>query len=380
MSGGVDSSVAASLLRDQGYECIGVFMRVGRHAPAEDSCPAPAGDGAAAPRRLRHGCCSAADAIDARAVAGRLGLPFYALDFEDDFDEIIEYFVSEYAVARTPNPCIVCNIRLKFGKLLRWADMMDAEFVATGHYARVIPAPAELASEPGRWALARARNLAKDQSYVLFGIQRDDLARCLFPLGEIAAKDTVRAIAAELGLRVHDKPDSQEICFVPGNDYRRLVRRRRPEAFQPGEVRDCDGRVLGSHAGVAGFTIGQRRGLGIAAGVPIYVTRLDPETNTVTVGRRADLLSAGLVAERVNWLGDPPTPGTSRRVSVKIRHMHTPAPAVLRVRASGSTSPPAAVQAMFDTPQPAVTPGQAAVFYAGDVVLGGGWIRSASRS
>ncbi len=375
MSGGVDSSVAACLLRDQGYDCVGVFMRVGRHAPAAAACPVPGAETPA--RRVRHGCCSASDASDARAVAGRLGIPFYAINFEDEFDEIIEYFVSEYAAARTPNPCIVCNMRLKFGKLLRWADMMDAEYVATGHYARVVPAPPEVARPPQNLALARARHLAKDQSYVLFGIRRADLRRCLFPLGEIADKEAVRALAAELGLRVHDKPESQEICFVPDNDYRRLVRERRPEAFAPGEVRDQRGRVLGKHAGVAGFTVGQRRGLRIAAGFPIYVTRLDPDSNTVIVGGRDALLSGGLVADGINWLSDPPPPDASRRVSTRIRHMHAPAPGTMRVTADPVSDLPAAVRATFDRPQPAVTPGQAAVFYAGEYVLAGGWIREA---
>ena len=239
-------------------------MRVGApQEPPDAVCATGADD---APRRLKHGCCSASDAQDARAIAGRLGIPFYALNFERDFDAIIRYFVDEYAQARTPNPCVRCNTQLKFGKLLQYADMMDAEFVATGHYARI------LRRADGAF-LARSLNEAKDQSYVLFGIRRDDLRRCLFPLGDVADKQQVRQIAAELGLRVHDKPDSQEICFVPDDDYKQLVRSRRPETVCPGEVRDSAGNVLGTHDGVAGYTIGQRRGLGIAVGTPIYVTR-----------------------------------------------------------------------------------------------------------
>jgi len=370
MSGGVDSSVAAGLLKEQGYECVGVFMRVGVPVPEQgEVCvvePDRAEHGrhgrATRERPLRHGCCSVEDAIDARAIAGRLGIPFYALNFEQDFDRIIDYFVDEYCRGRTPNPCIMCNTYLKFGKLLRYADALDAEFVATGHYARVL-------RQNGRVQLARSANRAKDQSYVLFGIRRDDLSRCLFPLGEITDKAEVRRIAAGLGLRVHDKPESQEICFVPDNDYRRLVRERRPQTRQSGEVRDSAGNVLGTHEGVASYTIGQRRGLGIAVGRPIYVTSLDVATNTVTVGPREELLDGGLVADQVNWLTDPPPVGRWCPAEIKIRHRHTPAAGRIRLRPDGG------VEAAFDEPQPAVTPGQAAVFYDGELVLGGGWIR-----
>jgi tRNA-specific 2-thiouridylase len=383
MSGGVDSSVAAGLLKQQGYECVGVFMRVGvRPEPGAQAT----GQGAGA-ARLRHGCCSVEDAHDARAVAGRLGIPLYVLNFRTEFERIIEYFVDEYARARTPNPCVLCNADLKFGKLLRYADALDAEFVATGHYARI------RRGDVGRWGrgdaragarrlckwgptvttddgclLARARNLAKDQSYLLFGIRRSHLGRCVFPLGEIAEKVEVRRIAADLGLEVHDKAESQEICFVPNNDYRELVRARRPQAGQPGEIRDPRGKLLGSHGGIVNYTIGQRRGLGIAAGRPVYVTRLDAAANTVTLGPREDLLSAGLVAERANWLTDRPPIGDWRPAAIKIRHQHRPAAGQIRVRDD------ATVEARFDQPQSAVTPGQAAVFYDGDVVLGGGWI------
>ncbi len=454
LSGGVDSSVAAGLLKEQGYECVGVFMRVGSsagehrppagapgdeaaeggdhstfprsHVPTFPSTPVP-------PRRLRHGCCSVEDALDARAVAARLDIPFYALNFEADFAGIIDYFVDEYARARTPNPCVMCNIHLKFGKLLRYADVLGAEFVATGHYARVVRGNVGTGDggnvgTDAPVCLARARNLAKDQSYVLFGIRRADLPRCLFPLGEIADKAEVRRLAAELGLKVHDKPDSQEICFVPDGEYAELVHARRPETRQPGAVLDESGQVLGTHAGIAGFTIGQRRGLRIAAGRPIYVTRLDAEANTVTVGPREALVRGGLVAEDVNWLADPPLAGEWRPAAIKIRHMHTPAAGAIRVLESAipnparqcgavppttglvgsdsgrvpairtpdaSPGPQAAsprpttgvvgsepgserqsvVMARFDTPQVAVTPGQAAVFYDGDIVLGGGWIK-----
>jgi tRNA-uridine 2-sulfurtransferase len=376
MSGGVDSSVAACLLKEQGYDCIGVFMRVGAAAEEPEVCQVPA-DGAAGltgatsstpPRRnLKHGCCSATDAMDARVIAGRLGVPFYALNFRADFEQIIDYFVDEYGHGRTPNPCVQCNIHLKFGKLLRYADAMDAEFVATGHYARVFR---EDGVAP---RLARGVNLAKDQSYVLFGIRRDDIGRCLFPIGDFPDKGVVRGIAENLGLRVHDKPDSQEICFVPENDYRRLLAQREPELLtQPGVIQDQTGRQVGEHTGVAGFTIGQRRGLGIAVGLPIYVTRIDAETNTVTVGGRQDLDAPGLIADRMNWLVDAPPIDEPRSVYAKIRHMHTPAAATLTRRANET------VEVRFETPQSAVTPGQAAVFYDADVVLGGGWIDRAA--
>lgn len=388
MSGGVDSSVAACRLKDAGYECIGVFMRVGAQHEPEAACTTTCGatEGVALPqaRRLRHGCCSATDALDARAIAGKLSIPFYALNFEKDFERIIEYFIDEYRHARTPNPCVRCNIELKFGKLLRYADMVGAEFVATGHYARTTR------GNVGTWErengaggqtvptfprsdvptrLARAANRAKDQSYVLFGIRREDLNRCLFPLGDIADKVEVRRMAAELGLRVHDKPDSQEICFVPDNDYRRLLAARSPELLREGEFRDAAGAVIGRHEGVAAYTIGQRRGLGLALGEPVYVTGLDAATNTVTIGAKEALLHAGLIADGLNWHCDPPPPGAEFRAAVKIRHTHEPAAARVRVRVDG------AVEARFDEPQLAVTPGQAAVMYQDDVVLGGGWIR-----
>ncbi|MBL8880606.1 MAG: tRNA 2-thiouridine(34) synthase MnmA [Phycisphaerales bacterium] len=375
MSGGVDSSVAACLLKDQGYDCVGVFLRVGVEAPemAPTCAPSPSTAASAAgsalpvigapPRRnLKHGCCSATDAQDARAVAGRLGITFYALNFQKDFDSIIDYFVNEYRRARTPNPCAVCNIDVKFGRLLRYADAMDAEFIATGHYARIV-------RRDGVAHLARGVHSAKDQSYVLFGIQREALRRCLFPIGEIADKADVRAIAQRLGLDVFDKPDSQEICFVPDNDYKRLLRERAPEALRGGDVVDQSGVVLARHDGIGGFTIGQRRGLGFAAGRPLYVLRIEAETGRVVVGDRSGLDSPGLVADRVNWLSEPIT--SPRRVQIKIRHMHAPTPGEIEPLPSGT------LRARFDVPQPAVTPGQVAAFYDADIVLAGGWIREA---
>ncbi len=400
MSGGVDSSVAACLLKEQGYDCIGVFMRVGSppEAPDAEACRLPASDasaggvaaagGRALPiasaspqRRLKHGCCSASDALDARVVAGKLGIPFYALNFEQEFAGIIDYFVDEYGRGRTPNPCVMCNIHLKFGKLLRYADMMDAAFVATGHYARALPPDDPLAlsagllpgGAPAGALLARAANRAKDQSYVLFGVPRADLSRCLFPLGEFADKSAVRQVAAGLGLRVHDKPDSQEICFVPGDDYAALFDRRRPGERVPGPIRDAAGRELGQHAGYQTYTIGQRRGLGIAIGRPAYVREIDPQTNTVYVGDRDALLTRGLHADRVNWLVPrerlPWEASGWVSGAMKIRHMH--AAAAGRMRAISDDR----IEADFDSPQAAVTPGQAAVFYRGEIAVAGGWIQ-----
>lgn len=354
MSGGVDSSVAACLLREQGYDVTGLFMRTG---VAEPPIETPAEAGTCAPPRHR-GCCSAVDAADARSVAGRLGIPFFALNFEDQFDRIIDYFADEYQRGRTPNPCILCNEHLKFGRLAQYGRAVGANFIATGHYARI-------EHREGRYRLMRAVDLAKDQSYVLFGIGRETLARTLLPVGAMT-KAQVREHADRFGLPLSDKPDSQDICFVPDRDYARVVRERRPEAFRPGSIRDQVGQEVGRHDGIPNFTIGQRRGLGVAMGLPVYVTRIDPATDTVTIGTREQLHASQLEAADVRWLEDPPD--GPFRADVKIRYAHQPAPAGVEVLASHR------VRVHFDTPQSAITPGQAAVFYQRDVVLGGGWI------
>ncbi len=371
MSGGVDSSVAACLLAEQGYDLVGVFMRLGVQTsdPADpdnlggNGLSSSAQDGSQvclpqAPPPHRQSCCSAADAGDARSVAAKLGIPFYVLNFEQDFSRLIDYFADEYAAARTPNPCILCNQQLKFGRLLTYAEALGAELIATGHYARVN-------RDGPRPRLRRARYLTKDQSYVLFGMNPAALGRAIFPLGEMT-KEQVRARARRLGLTLHDKPESQDICFVPDRDYARLVQQRRPEAFRPGPIRHVDGRTVGRHEGLARFTIGQRRGLRVAEGRPVYVSDLDPATNTVTVGPRQALLSRTALADRVTWLADPPAGPI--RAEAKIRYHHQPAPAEVR------PLPGDRVLARFDEPQLAVTPGQAMVFYQGDEVLGGGWI------
>jgi tRNA-specific 2-thiouridylase len=351
MSGGVDSSVAAYLLRQQGYDVIGLFMRTGAH-DTDDS-------------RADHkkGCCSARDAGDARRVADRLDIPFYALDFERDFDRIIDYFADEYLAGRTPNPCVVCNSWLKFGQLWTYGRQLEADFIATGHYAQVI-------HRDGSVELHRAVDPDKDQSYVLYGLQREVLPHLLFPIGGYR-KAEVRALAREVGLSVADKPDSVEICFVPDGDHATLIRQRRPGQTTTGKIVDTAGNVLTEHEGIEHFTIGQRKGLGFAAGQRRYVLQIVPGENTVIVGDRAELLSSSLVASRVNWLIEPPAAPLA--CTAKIRYRHTAAPA--RVTAL----PDGGARVEFAEPQSAVTPGQAVVFYEGMRVLGGGWIDEGER-
>lgn len=367
MSGGVDSSVAAALLKRDGYEVVGVFMRLG----SDDSVEAADGydnlhcDPAAI--KIGHqGCCSLNDASDARHVAALLDIPFYVMNFKKDFGRIIDYFVDEYNAGRTPNPCVRCNDWLKFGKLHGYAKSIDCDYVASGHYARI--------GNPGdgsRQALMRGKDHGKDQSYVLFGTPRDRLDHMLLPIGDME-KSAVRQLAEEFDLPVFDKPDSQEICFVPDNDYARLVERRTPGGLGDGEIRDRDGNLVGRHAGQARFTIGQRRGIGVALGYPIYVTAKDPATNTVTVGTKEDLLSTGCEADQTNWLiADPPADW--RPCQVKVRYNSDPVPG--SVRATGED----ALAVRFDELVEAVTPGQAVVCYDGEVVLGGGWITRAEQ-
>jgi tRNA-specific 2-thiouridylase len=348
MSGGVDSSAAAYLLRRQGYDVVGLFMRTGAHAAD------------ARPDRKR-GCCSAADAADARRVADRLDLPFYALDFEQDFNSVIDYFADEYLAGRTPNPCVVCNSRLKFGRLWDYARGLEADFIATGHYARV-------AAGPDGPELRRAADPDKDQSYVLFGLPRELLPRILFPVGGYR-KEQVRALAREAGLGVADKPDSVEICFVPDGDHARLVREHRPGRATAGRVVDAGGRVLAAHDGIERFTVGQRKGLGFAADGRRYVLKIVPGANDVVVGGREGLLASGLVASGVNWLAAPPS--GPRACAAKIRYRHPAAAARVTALPGGGA------RAAFAEPQTAVTPGQAVVFYDGPRVLGGGWIEAA---
>jgi tRNA-specific 2-thiouridylase len=347
MSGGVDSSVAAWLLREAGHDVVGLFMRHGQQHEA--AC-------AVAPGR-KQGCCSAADAEDARRVAEQLGIPFYVLNFQQEFGRIIDYFVAEYTAGRTPNPCIVCNTWLKFGKLLEYADGIGAEQVATGHYAR-------LARIGDAWALCRGRDLSKDQSYVLWGIERRVLPRLLFPLGE-HLKPEIRQIAAKLGLRVAEKRDSQEICFVPDQDHARFVRQYRGgDVDTSGEIVTSDGVVVGHHDGFERFTIGQRKGLRIAFGEPRYVLRIEPATRRVVVGVKEELARDELTASGANWLSEK----IGNVCQVKIRYRSEPVDAAL------SMLPGDRFAVRFNRVCLGIAPGQAAVCYDGDHLLGGGWI------
>jgi tRNA-specific 2-thiouridylase len=359
MSGGVDSSVTACLLREQGYEVMGLFMRVGAEMPEDTACSTAASStDAEHPKRTHQGCCSASDAADARFVAGMLNIPFYVLNFKPDFERLIDYFADEYAAGRTPNPCVQCNTWLKFGKLVEYADMLGCQFVATGHYAR-------LDRKNGQTRLRRGVDHRKDQSYFLFGVRSEMLDRAMFPIGHLQ-KDQVRQTAERFGLPVHNKPDSVEICFVPDRDYARVVRERRPDAFKPGNIEDAEGNVLGDHEGLANFTIGQRRGLGVAAGRPVYVTQLDVLNNTVVLGERDALMHRNLLATDANFVSGPPSKPI--RCDAQIRYQH-------RAAACTATAlPDSTLRVEFDEPQSAITPGQALVLYDGDEVIGGGWI------
>jgi len=350
MSGGVDSSVAAALLQEQGHRVVGVFMRNGVTADAG--------------RKGHQGCCGIDDAADARRVADQLGIPFYAVNLEDGFGGLIDEFVDAYRKGRTPNPCIECNRRFKFGRLLELAGEIGASAVATGHYARVV-------RRGDRIAIARGRDDSKDQSYVLFPLEQDVLARARFPLAPLT-KPEVRAKARSLGLRVAEKPESMEICFVPSGDYRDLVRRRAPDAAVEGALVSATGEALGRHEGVGLYTIGQRRGMPGGRAEPLYVTGIDPATNTVVAGPREDLLArtftiggavfSGARGDEEGWRG-----------SAKIRHHHE------AQAASARRLPGGAVEITLDEPASAITPGQAAVFYEGDTVLFGGWIDRVTR-
>lgn len=366
MSGGVDSSVAAHLLIEQGHEVIGVFMRHGEESPVATCAAGSETSSAALPimaGRADHkqGCCSAADAEDARRVADRLDIPFYALNLEREFGRIIDYFVDEYTLGRTPNPCVMCNNWLKFGKLFEYADSVDASYVATGHYARVLHQ-----ASPGNAELHRGLDAAKDQSYVLFGIDRRLLDRILLPVGEFN-KGEIRRLATGLGLRVAEKRDSQEICFVTSGHHDQFVRNRREgDVDLSGDIVTSEGQVVGTHPGIEGFTIGQRKGLGVAMGEPYFVIRIDADSQRVVIGRREELARRSLTAANTNWLADPPR--SPFRCQAQIRYNSPPASAVAEVLAEGRLA------VNFEEPRHGVAPGQAVVCYDGDKVLGGGWI------
>jgi tRNA-specific 2-thiouridylase len=399
MSGGVDSSVAAALLVRAGYEAVGVFMRLG--SPGEDldtmlpaeACALPSHPTSDIPHptslKIGHqGCCSINDAADARLVAAELGIPFYVVNFKKDFGRIIDYFVDEYAIGRTPNPCVRCNDWLKFGKLHQYAQQIGADYVASGHYARVMSdvgcGMSDLPSHPTSDIrhrtsprLLRGLDHTKDQSYVLFGVPREQLSRMLLPIGGMLKPD-VRNLAQQFGLPTFDKPDSQEICFVPDNDYAGLVERKRPDLARPGAIIDESGKRIGEHAGQHRFTIGQRRGVGVALGHPIFVVGKDAASNTVTIGPREQLMVSSCTVNEANWLCEPSDFNDWRPILAKYRYNTPPVSANARIGPDSTDPTPSGrhgtFEVQFDRPQQAVAPGQAMVLYGGDMVLGGGWI------
>jgi tRNA-specific 2-thiouridylase len=372
MSGGVDSSTVAAMLRAEGHNVVGLTMQLWnqRRLAGREGMP----------EQVQGRCCSIDDVYDARRVAEELGIPYYVVNHEERFErDVVRPFIDEYLSGRTPIPCSLCNNHLKFDQLLITARQIGADMLATGHYARV-----EFSPERNRWLLRRAADESKDQTYFLFGLTQEQLSRTLFPLGEMR-KPQVRELARQHSLALAEKPDSQEICFVPGGDYKRFIDVYLAEQGEQlpdtsGELVTTDGRVIGHHEGVHNFTVGQRKGLGVATGSPLYVININGAEGKVTVGGNDDLLSRTLVARDVNWIAiddlqeeiargpQPPSAAHGLRVRAKIRHRHEPAAAVLEPAANGE------VRVTFDEPQRAITPGQAVVFYNGDVVVGGGWI------
>jgi tRNA-specific 2-thiouridylase len=342
MSGGVDSSTTAAILKREGHDVVGVTMQLWDY-----------GDG-------EGGCCSADDIRDARRVADQIGIPHYVVNYMDIFKKyIVEDFINKYISGRTPNPCVLCNQFMKFNFLLRRAMELGAEYLATGHYAGI-------EEDGGKLYIRKAKDEIKDQSYFLFALTQKELRRIIFPLGSMT-KNEVREIAKEMNLRVANKPDSQEVCFITGGDYRDFLRVHTRMNSKRGEIVDTDGNVLGYHWGIFSFTVGQRRGLGIAKGKPLYVIKVEPELNRVVVGEEKDILRTALIADNIIWADEPPLGEV--QIKAKIRYRHRESDAVVHTKSNEE----ALVE--FKTPQRAMTPGQAVVFYKGDRVLGGGWIR-----
>ncbi|HZQ20615.1 MAG TPA: tRNA 2-thiouridine(34) synthase MnmA [Terriglobales bacterium] len=359
MSGGVDSSTVAAMLRTEGYNVVGLTMQLWnqRRLAGHEGMP----------ESVQGRCCSLDDVYDARRVAETIGIPYYVVNHEDRFErDVVRPFVEEYLSGRTPIPCSLCNNHLKFDQLLTVAKQIGADAVATGHYARV-----EFDHAINRWLLKRPTDRSKDQTYFLFGLTQEQLSRTLFPLGGMT-KPEVRELARKHGLALAEKPDSQEICFVPGGDYKKFLDAYLAEQGgslpdTAGELVTTDGRVIGEHSGIHNFTVGQRKGLGVAAGTPLYVLQIKGDARQVVVGEQDNLYSQTLLAKRANLISveDLRQP---MHVSVKIRHRHEPAAATIEKTGANE------ILVTFDEPQRAITPGQAAVFYSGDVVVGGGWI------
>jgi tRNA-uridine 2-sulfurtransferase len=359
MSGGVDSSTVAAMLRAEGHNVVGLTMQLWNQRRLAGHVGMP--------ESVQGRCCSIDDVYDARRVAETIGIPYYVVNHEDRFErDVVRPFVQEYLSGRTPIPCSLCNNHLKFDQLLTVARQIGAEAVATGHYARV-----EFDKNSGRWILKRPADHSKDQTYFLFGLTQEQLSRTMFPLGNMT-KPEVRDLARKRGLASAEKPDSQEICFVPGGDYKNFIDAYLAEQGESlpdtaGELVTADGRVIGGHSGIHNFTVGQRKGLGVATGSPLYVLQIKGDTRQVVVGSGENLYSNTLRVHRINLISvdDLQAP---MRVTVKIRHRHEAAAAM--IEKSGDE-----ILATFDQPQRAITPGQAAVFYDGDVVVGGGWIK-----
>ncbi len=372
MSGGVDSSAVAAMLRSEGRNVNGLTKQLWnqRRLAGHEGMP----------ESVQGRCCSIDDVYDARRVAETLGIPYYVVNHEERFErDVVRPFVEEYLAGRTPIPCSLCNNHLKFDQLLVVARQIGADKVATGHYAQV-----EFDEQRGRWLLKRPTDRSKDQTYFLFGLTQEQLSRTLFPLGGMT-KPEVREMARKHGLAIFEKPDSQEICFVPGGDYKRFLEAYlteqgdTPTAISSktvaGEMVTSDGKVIGEHAGVHNFTVGQRKGLGVATGSPLYVIQIKNDTRQVVVGKDEELYSRTLLARRVNLISTAEL-REPMRVAVKIRHKHQPASAI--IEPAGASAGPDEVRVTFDEPQRAITPGQAAVFYDGDLVVGGGWIENSA--
>lgn len=361
MSGGVDSAVTAALLKQQGYEVVGITLQIWQEHAEQGK---------------HGGCCSLGAVEDARRAANRLGIPHYVLNFRDYFaQKVIDKFVSEYARGRTPNPCVECNRSVKFDELLRQAKNLGADYLATGHYARI-----RFNEMTGRHELWRARDQHKDQTYALYTLTQQQLSQTLMPLGELENKEETRRIARELGIALADKPDSQEICFVPKEGYTRFLAEKAPATMRAGQIVDTSGKVRGEHEGIANYTIGQRKRLPASGSGPLFVISLEPATNTVVVGSNEELFAEGFVAGTLNAVAVPSLDLASGEaplaVSARIRYNGEATPAHLT-----AGSEPGTVTCRFDTPQRAVTPGQAAVFYdhGGDRVVGGGTIEQGMR-
>jgi tRNA-uridine 2-sulfurtransferase len=349
MSGGVDSAVTAALLKEQGYDVIGITLQIWQEHSEQGK---------------HGGCCSLGAVEDARRAANRIGIPHYVLNFRDYFaQKVIDKFVDEYSKGRTPNPCVECNRSVKFDELLRQAKSLGADFLATGHYARI-----RRNETTGRHELWRARDLKKDQSYALYTLTQAQLSQTLMPLGELESKEETRRIAREHGLPLAAKPDSQEICFVPKEGYTRFLSEKAPSTMRTGKIVDTGGRARGEHEGIANYTIGQRRRLPASGSGPLYVIALEPSTNTVVVGANEELFAKRFTASTLNWITVQGLEGPLA-VSARIRYNGTASPAVIMPGAE-----PGTVECTFEAAQRAITPGQACVFYDGDVVVGGGTI------